>query len=425
MPFSAPTLPRRLARSAFITAASKLASGQLLAAAVPLLAAPIIGRLYTPSDYAPLAAFAAISAVVGTVSTLQLSNAIIAERRTANANAIAGFCLVLAFGAAVIMGILALILHWAFQTDPSAAMITTWLLWLPLATLAGGAMSTIRTLANRRGLYNSLSAIPIIIALVTTGTTLGLGFLAAGPNGPILGFLAGQATALIAYIWLSRHIGIALPKLSMGRIRAILRRHKRFPLYSLPSAFIGTTALQLPVYSLTALGAQAMVGAFSRARFFSGTPFTLIGGAIGEVYRQRASEAYRSSGSCRELLVRTALMSTTIGAVPVVALLVFGPLLFEIILGPNWRLAGDIASILAPMFMLRLIAAPLAHTLLFTGHQGLELVLNVCGSCLIGGLVGMALFTDASAMTLVKAYSFAGTLMYLSYLVAAWKVAKA
>ncbi|MEO0754379.1 MAG: hypothetical protein AAFY85_06230, partial [Pseudomonadota bacterium] len=101
MPFSAPTLPRRLARSAFITATSKLASGQLLAAAVPLLAAPIIGRLYTPSDYAPLAAFAAISAVVGTVSTLQLSNAIIAERRAANANAIAGFCLVLAFGAAV------------------------------------------------------------------------------------------------------------------------------------------------------------------------------------------------------------------------------------------------------------------------------------------------------------------------------------
>ncbi|PWB84025.1 MAG: hypothetical protein C3F11_03395, partial [Methylocystaceae bacterium] len=50
-------------RSAFIRNVATLASGQGLAMAIPILAAPVLGRLYRPDDYGLLGAYMGLAGV--------------------------------------------------------------------------------------------------------------------------------------------------------------------------------------------------------------------------------------------------------------------------------------------------------------------------------------------------------------------------
>jgi O-antigen/teichoic acid export membrane protein len=71
---------RLLAGSSYAKAVATLSTGQFLAAAIPMLAAPIQGRLYVPSDYGVLATYMAIANVMSVLSTLQLAQGVTTER---------------------------------------------------------------------------------------------------------------------------------------------------------------------------------------------------------------------------------------------------------------------------------------------------------------------------------------------------------
>src|SRR5262249_37863538 len=59
--------------SGAVRAVATLSAGQFVAAAIPFLAAPVLGRLYLPADYGVLATYMAIANILGAMSTLQFA----------------------------------------------------------------------------------------------------------------------------------------------------------------------------------------------------------------------------------------------------------------------------------------------------------------------------------------------------------------
>ncbi|MDP2738111.1 MAG: oligosaccharide flippase family protein [Pseudorhodobacter sp.] len=396
-----------------------LAGGNTVGLALPILAAPILGRLYAPAEYGALAQYMAFSAILAVAGTLQFQHAIIAEKSDRAARQIVWLCLAAATGTGLVALVL-VALAWPLWLDKTAA--GAWLWFLPLSVAAAGIAAGGSFLANRFGHYRRLAALPVLQTTVTVALSVALGFAAWGSAGLLTAYLAGQAVQAVAFGLYLSHSDIAATRPNSRRLAVLTRRHWKFPAFTLPTEFAGQVNLQIPVFFLTAIGADATLGAFARARQLVSMPITTLGGAVAQVFRRDAAEQYRQTGTCRPLMRKTAGTLFAVGFAPFAIILWQGPLIFETYLGPNWREAGELARILAPMLLLRLMVSPLATVLYFTGHQLLDFRLMI-GSAVILLLATSLGWALGSGAGIVWAFAGGYCLIYILYAAFSWAVA--
>lgn len=413
---------RRVVGSSFVRAVATLSTGQFIAAGIPILAAPVLGRLYLPADYGVLGVYMAIANVLAVISTFQLQQAIIAERFDRRAVALIQLCIWVSVPVALVAALVGGLLVWWMSDHPAYNDARLWVLMLPVSVMAAAAVQAIAVLANRRRKYGAVARIQVYVATMTVLVSIGLGLLGWGVDGLFAGYFGGQAVALVMQLWLYRNMVGKVPRLGSGTAVALIRRHRAFPTYSLPSELLLTVNLQMPVFALTSLGATSLLGSFVRARQLISMPLTLLGGSITQVFQQRAAEQYRETGSCRRLYEQTFLALIGIGLLPTALLVIFAPELFRIFLGPNWGEAGEITRILAPMLLLRLGCSPLTRVFSFTGHQKLAFRLSVASgiACAVG-VIGPVIM-GWSAIYSVVGFSVTYSFVYLAYLVIGWRL---
>lgn len=415
---------RAASRSPFGRAVATLAAGQGLAALIPIAAAPILGRLYHPSDYAALATYMAIGTLLGSASALQMQNAIIADRSDRNAVALVSVCV----GAALAVSALALVisvgLFVIYRRDPEWAGLSGWFLLLPVTTMAAGVTNAIAALANRYSRYGFMARVQIMSIFLATGLSIVLGFFGAAAQGLFVAYFLQQALTLFAHIVLLRSLPAFAFERRVRRLAALFRRHRRFALFTLPSEFIGSFSQGLPVFALSWIGQTATLGAFNRARQLVMLPFNLLGQSIAQVFRQRAAAQYHATGSCRTLFVKTFFLLLLIGAPPVVILMVIAPDLFRIVLGPNWTPAGEIARIIAPMLLARLLVSPLTSVFYFAQKQAVDLMLNIAGAVVMTAALAIAVWRGCDSYATVAVYTAVNVVIYAVYLVTGWGLSK-
>ncbi len=413
-----------LSRSTYLRAIAMLSSGQIVAAILPLAAAPILGRLYLPADYGALAAYMALAGLFGAVSTLQLQHGIIAERSERRARELVLVVILVACAVAFVAGLAAVAIFFGMGGSDAYTAVRAWVLVLPLTVLSSGATAAIVVLANRRAAYGALARIPVFAAVVTVATSIFFGIMGFGASGLFISYFLGQAVTLGAYLHLYRRIEPQRPEIRLRRFFAVGWRHRDFARYSMPSQFLSVVSLDMPVYALTATGNIGLLGAFNRARGLVTMPLSLIGSAVGQVFRQRAAEDYRRTGSCRNLYVRTGLGLFITGLPPIVILMLWAPDLFRIVLGPNWGEAGEIARILAPMLLLRLVCSPLSTVFFVVGHQRFDfLLMSLTLALSFAAALCPVLLLNQPPIWAVWGFSVAYSISYTMYLIAGWAIA--
>ncbi len=104
-----------------------------------------------------------------------------------------------------------------------------------------------------------------------------------------------------------------------------------------------------------------------------GAPTGLIAGAIGSVFRQEASKAYTLTGNCRAVYVKTSKKLLVISILPYSILILTAPSLFAWVFGDAWRVAGEYARIMTPMFFLQFITNPISQTVIISGRPHVDL----------------------------------------------------
>lgn len=415
---------RAASRSSFGRAVALLAAGQGLAALIPIVAAPVLGRLYHPADYAALATYMAIGALLGSASALQMQNAIVAERSDRDAVALVSVCMVAAFGVSALACVVSAGLFVAYRHDPEWSGLSGWFLLLPVTTMAAGIINAIAALANRYSRYGFMARVQIMSVLVATALSIVLGFFGAGAQGLFAAYFLQQALTLLAHVVLLRSLPAFAFERRATRLAALFRRHRRFALFTLPSEFIGSFSQGLPIFALSWIGETTTLGAFNRARQLVMLPFNLLGQSIAQVFRQRAATQYHATGSCRTLFGKTFLALLVMGAPPIAVLMLIAPDLFRIVLGPNWTEAGEIARIIAPMLLARLLVSPLSSVFHFTQKQSTDLALNLGGALFLTITISLAVWSGCNSRETVAVYTASSVLIYLAYLVEGWRLSK-
>ncbi len=386
-------------------------SGAVGAQALPLLAAPLITRMCTPEDMGAFSVWLGVAAVVAIAATLRLEAAMILDHSNYHQRICFSVVAYAASAIAVGASLLAVAAH--LLGLPIAAQMS----WVGIAGVGPAIwmiayMQTTLAYATSKGAFGKAASAKVWAAGSIALAQLTLLACGAGGASLLIGHLFGLAAGLFAATFLLQPPRPRLSLLPTVEARRYLRRHDAFWRFSLPSNLLNALGGQLPLFMIGARHGALAAGLFALTQRVLSAPIGLLAASVLEVFKRQSVLDFRAHGNCRDAYVYTFKALCLLGIGPSLVLLLFSPQLFAWVFGNNWRAAGELAQILAPLTFLSFIASPLSYVFAVAGKQRLDLVWQVA-------LFAMTVCVFSLPGTLqesIARYAIGYSLLYLVYL---------
>ena len=415
----------RVTRSEFLRNSAILASGTIIAQAIAILTAPFLTRIYLPEYYDVLGLYMMVTAIIGSLSTLQYHNVIITSADENEARTALSMCVVISACVAILMGIITAVLLPFIPQWLHSKSIKYWLLLGPISIFFGGWNIAFGAWANRKKEFKTLSVNRIFASILVPVVSISLGIIVESPMGLIVGLLVSQ---ILPALLLSRYFfrqGAMRLVFSLKAFRLIARKYINFPKYSLASEFINNVISQLPVIMFaTYYSVSGVIGNFNLSNRMLGMPIQLIAASMLEVFRQRASAEFHEKGNCHSSFRMTFKLLFLLSFLPFTILILAGPWIFSFVFGANWETAGHISRIMAPLFFLKFIVSPLSYVFFIAGKQKEDLYGHIAMIVLVVlSIIISGTFSENYFHALI-AYSAAYCLIYIYYLIRSYQFSK-
>lgn len=403
-------------KSQFLKNVSKLVTGTAVAQLISIGTAPILYRIYEREHYGTLGIFMAITGVLGVFSTLQYLQVIMLEKEDDDAVNAMWLNRIINTSFAALVAVFLLVFSPLFTKWADNEALSKWFWMIPIGIFFAGQNEIYRVWANRKKEYNLLTFNGIFLAVLTPILSITLGLWIKDETGLFVGLLVGQSLpALILFMGLAKKYDLGLKKMDISVVKHLFKIHKKFPIYSLPAEFVNRFSNQLPVFMLDHFVGVGAVGVYNLTMRMLGLPISFIGGAIGSVFQQRATEDYRLTGSCRGIFITTFKSLALISIIPTILILLFGPELFQWAFGDNWREAGVYSQLLVVMIMLRLIVSPLTYVFSIVGKLQLDFIfhLGILATSALALFLGLNYYNYKTGILL---FGMSYSIWYLIYL---------
>ena len=412
-----------LRRGTFVKAVAVLAGGAASAQVVNALAAPILTRLYNPSQIGLLGLCLAYISIASVALSLRYEQAIVVPAESAMAGRLATIALRLLVP--VTLAVLAILVFLIASEIGGFGALPMWTVALiGLSLLAFGLTAILRYWLIRAGRFD-------LIARVVVGQSVGraVSQVAFGAGGlGLAGLLAGEVLGRL--IGLLRMFRTAWPALSAAvhepldrGLKSIAFEYAQFPLAGVPSSVLNALASQVPVPLLVAYYGLPAAGFFSLVQRVLAVPLAVIGASVADALLGRISDHARAAPDRAERLFRlTAVGLLAIGAPIAVVVVAAAPPTFELIFGTDWRDAGRFAAVMAPWYTAALVVSPLSRVVLVYRGQVSKLVYDVLSFAVAVGSISFAAAAGAEPLEAVWYLSIGQAGSYCVYLVILYRM---
>ena len=366
----------KLLKSEFIKNAATLATGTLIAQAIPVLISPILTRIYSPAEFGSFALFLSISAVLTTIVNGKYEMAIVLPKSDNDALQLTK----LAASIGVLISLIVLLIVVLFNSQIvqllNANEIKYWLYGIPLVILIVGIYNVLNFYNIRNKKYVEVSKSNVTKSISLVLSQISLGFMGLGSSGLIIGQFISYFSGNFVLLKTIRPKFEYLKSVLFDDLIKIAKRYKKFPLFSLPGNLINSMTLNGTPMLISGIFGVSILGFYSLAIRLLGSPTSIIGNSLGQVYFQQASKVKAGGGSISKLFLRT-LYTLSIISVSIFSVLYFivEPL-FTFIFGEDWAIAGTYAKILIPLVAVRFVSSTLSNTLTILEKQEWTFVIN-------------------------------------------------
>ncbi len=391
-----------------------LASGTVAAQVIGFFLTPVITRIYLPEHLGVLATFVALTSLLVPFGTLRYNVALPLPKSDGLATNLAVAC----FAILAIMSLVSALFLLIFA-EPMLKMLSTEALlpywWLLIITVLGsGIYEILSTWAVREKAFKPLARTKVWQSASGSLVKIGLGLLGLQPLGLLIGHIISQAGGILSltlafFAQFRKH----LRQVTWQRVAFLLKYYSDFPKYRLPSQFLLVFSTKAPLlFSAWLFGAET-TGQLGLALTVLALPISLFGQSTGQAYyaevarvgKKQPEQIYQITRSITQKLFLVSLL-------PFLILLFFGPVLFEIVFGSQWREAGVFASILAVYLFAQFVSSPLVNTLSVFDRQWMFLRTNVVRLIGIIFVFGVAYFWQLDPELVFGIYAFALTIHY-------------
>jgi O-antigen/teichoic acid export membrane protein len=407
---------RQLAHRPFVRNIATVATGAAATQVVTFAFAPLITRLYGPEAYGLQGVFMSVVGLLATVAALSYPTAIVLPKRDADARGLAFLSISIGIGTSALAALAIAYLGTYLLARVNAAEIADFALLIPAAMLTSVFGATLGQWLVRERAFKLVAGLGVVTAALLGTIKVGLGLVNPTAGALIatnvVGAVVGTAIAYIAW----RRARTRRPVASTGGPQASLwrlaRRHADFPLLRTPQNLINSASQSLPVLLLATYFGAGASGQYSIAIAVLGVPATLIGGAVMTVFYPRINDAIADGEDARALIVRATVGMAATAALPFLGIVLLGPMLFSLVFGPAWEMAGTYAQWLAPWLFLQFLNKPAVAAIPPLRLQGGLLVYELfsTGAKVAALFVGWAMFDDP--VVAVALFSASGVVAY-------------
>jgi O-antigen/teichoic acid export membrane protein len=404
------SLLRLLPKSAFTRGVSVLVGGTASAQLLLVLAAPLLSRLYSPTDFGILAVYASLLALIEVISSLRYELAIPLPEQDNEAANIAVLCLILVTLTSILTGVLTILLGDRVAIALGVPRLSEYLWLLPVGVLLTGFYTVFNYWSIRTKKFTIIAATRISQSIVML--LIQLGAFKIGGIALLLGQTLGKGVGIIR-LAIPALKSIVFKEISNERVWNALVYYRRFPIFSTWGGLLNTAGAQLPVILLAFLFGPIQAGLYSLSTRVLFSPAAVIQEAISKVLFGSAD--LRSDKEKYSLLIsKTHKYLLYISSPIAFFLFIFSPYLFKYIFGDEWEEAGIYARWLSIMFLFQFASSPL--TVIFhTFHRpDLTLLSNILlFSLRLFGIV-IGLFCG-SALVAIIAFANLSAIGYLIF----------
>jgi O-antigen/teichoic acid export membrane protein len=173
--------------------------------------------------------------------------------------------------------------------------------------------------------------------------------------GDLIGNLINFLFGLMQLFRSSLRIG-----LNFKNIYTALKEYTEFPKYNAIPVLFNTMALMLPVIIINKLFDNEITAYFDLTRQIFAITLALISASVAQVYLQRIAEKRNRNERILPEILKLSKVLGVISVIGIVIVLIFGPDVFSLVFGAEYRASGYYAQILIFSFAIRFIASTLS-----------------------------------------------------------------
>ena len=377
---------------------------------------PIVAHIYGPVAYGVYGLFTSIASNLTGLSGFGYPAAFVLPKEQSKF-----FALVrLAFG--LLLGVILLSLpiflfpSLLYSILPSWSVMGRWCMLIPWMTLMVGATQMMTSWNMRIKAFSTNAKVNSFTNISTRLLNMGTGFATQGAHwGLIFGDVLVRSVAAIWYLLGLRKHGLRelFRKGSHTSVKSVALEYKEYPLYIFPGSWLSFFALQLPIFALSSLGDSKATGCFTLASSLLLMPLRLFGYSLSSVFIQKATDLTNDPAAIRELVRRMYVRLRMLGLVPFVSLIFFGDVVFDLILGSEWTLAGAYCGIMGPFYLFRLLSEPIFAIYIAQRKEKALFKFNMLLVALNVVATSVGTFYFASAWITVLLFAIVNAMAYL------------
>lgn len=361
--------------SKFISNVAMLLTGNIFGQLIPILSSIVLTRLYFPNDFAILAYFLTITGVLSVIVGGRYEIAIMLPKENIKANALFLLSILFNITITISVSILCFLFGEKFAQLFNASDLNKFIYLIPISIFFSGLYQSASFYSNRLSKYKLMSSTIITRSIFTSGSNILFGWLKVFPGGLIIGTLIGQfVAAIIMSVSSIKEVLKDLP--SKREIKLVLYEYKDFPLKNGISIFFNLLANQVPILFIGFLfHNNEIIGWYALVIRVLNAPLMTIGKSVSQVFYQKTNQ--EKSETNKNIFIRTSKALFLIILLPTLIILLFGPILFKIVFGQIWEIAGYYAQIFILFYMIRFVFSSQSTLLISSGKLKTELIFNV------------------------------------------------
>ena len=348
---------RELSRNKFLRNVSTLVFGTVISQGIVIASSPLLTRLYNVEAFGLLSVFTSVTIFFAVVSTGRYELAIGLPIEDKCSIKIIRLIIFLGFIISLFYLLIIIILKDVVEYNDKTGFLNNNTSYLAPLYVFFIALYSALSYWNQRNKKYKLITISNAIQVVTV-TAFSIYFGMVGlKQGMIFSLLIGIAVASL-FILIKERLVPKIWKEKRG-IFLIAKEYKSFPRFMIFSDLSLTATQQFIPLLFSILYSTTVVGLYALANRMIRLPNIVITSSIANVFRNDAIDEIREKGNCKDLYLST-LKKLVLLSIPIYVLVfIFSPILFALIFGSQWELAGHFARILSTMLLFEFVTTPL------------------------------------------------------------------
>lgn len=368
-------------------------TGNIVAQAIPIVASPLLTRLYSPEMFGVLAIITSMIGLFSGAASFGYGRSVVLPRSDKLSSDLLIVSLFCCFITCIVGFILIALFSDCIVNIYDMEIEEIYFYLVPVGILFSSVSESVSFIFIRWQQYKTISLINVVRSSTNVCFKVVLSFsFGSSALWLVLGNICGAAVACLIGI-LAVLKGRQL-SFSFLRMRAVATRYIEFPKYGLPSTILNSCSQNLIIILLGLVFESQLLGFYSLANTVVRRPVSIVSQSVAGVLLQRCAKVENDKGDSFKLLLRATLGLAGVALAPLLSLLFWAPELFVWIFGEGWGPSGVYCQILTPLMFFTFINVPSNQVLISKKKLKLKMRLDA-----------LALFLNLVAILTVYLFS--------------------